>query len=251
MKLLYEGPSLLDGAPIVALLTGDDKPSENKKTGPMLQTYIMRADIPPHVAVKTKQDVSICGDCPMRGDKCYVEAWQDPNNIWKRYKRGNYETGNAKLFGLNRAIRVGSYGDPGAIPVQIWEALLCKASGHTGYTHQSNDELAGMVQRSVESAREAIEYQAQGWKTFRIKLPEEPLLENEVMCPFEKTGLQCIQCQMCDGKSHNVAVNVHGAQHKVNNYVKYKQNLELQQFESLRDLSIRVETALPRQAQAA
>ena len=45
--VLYEGPSLLDGEPIVAILTGLRSSSGNRKTGAMLQTWILRADVSP------------------------------------------------------------------------------------------------------------------------------------------------------------------------------------------------------------
>ena len=62
--IIYQGPSLLDGLPIVAIATYSDK---NTKTGKVLQTYIMRSDISPLEASKTGQDFSICGDCKFRG----------------------------------------------------------------------------------------------------------------------------------------------------------------------------------------
>jgi hypothetical protein len=64
--ILYEGPSVIDGAPIVAIATGFKSPSSNDKTGTMIQVWILRADIAPHEAQKTGADESICGDCPMR-----------------------------------------------------------------------------------------------------------------------------------------------------------------------------------------
>jgi hypothetical protein len=42
--VLYRGPSLLDGSPIVAIATIG---STNVKTGPMVQTWILRADMNP------------------------------------------------------------------------------------------------------------------------------------------------------------------------------------------------------------
>ena len=48
--IIYQGPSLLDGLPIVAIATYSDK---NTKTGKVLQTYIMRSDISPLDASKT------------------------------------------------------------------------------------------------------------------------------------------------------------------------------------------------------
>jgi hypothetical protein len=61
---VWEGPSELDGAPIMLLLTGLAKSSKNAKTGDLLQTWILRSDVAPHVAVKTGQDSSVCGFVP-------------------------------------------------------------------------------------------------------------------------------------------------------------------------------------------
>ena len=62
--ILYEGDSLLDGKPIVAIaLTG----SSNSKTGKMVQILYIRTDIDPISANKSGEDFSICGDCKLRG----------------------------------------------------------------------------------------------------------------------------------------------------------------------------------------
>jgi len=80
--IIYNGPSLLDGKPIVVIATYSNR---NTKTGHVVQTYILRSDIHPLEASKTGEDYSICGECPMRGEltrdpsrkqakgrKCYV-----------------------------------------------------------------------------------------------------------------------------------------------------------------------------------
>ena len=64
--VLYRGPSLLDGKPIVCIATGLRSPSGNPKTGPMVQTWIMREDVAPHTAQKSGEDSSVCGDCALR-----------------------------------------------------------------------------------------------------------------------------------------------------------------------------------------
>ena len=63
-SIIYSGPSMLDGQPIivVAIVT-----SGNVKTGNMLQTHIIRADVSPMHASKTGADFSICGNCTHRG----------------------------------------------------------------------------------------------------------------------------------------------------------------------------------------
>jgi len=63
--IIYKGPSLLDGKPIVVIATFSNR---NTKTGAVVQTYILRSDINPLEASKTGEDFSICGDCTMRGE---------------------------------------------------------------------------------------------------------------------------------------------------------------------------------------
>ena len=63
--IIYKGPSLLDGQPIVVIATYSNR---NTKTGRVVQTYIIRADMDPRDASKTGADYSICGDCVMRGE---------------------------------------------------------------------------------------------------------------------------------------------------------------------------------------
>ena len=58
--IAYEGPSEIDGAPIVVIVNKIDG-SKNAKTGALVQTFIIRSDIAPTDALKTGADYSICG----------------------------------------------------------------------------------------------------------------------------------------------------------------------------------------------
>jgi len=91
--ILYKGPSVIDGKPIVAIAMFS---KANTKTGPVVQTYILVDGIPPLEASKTGADFSICGDCIMRGDttrdpkrkqaknrRCYVNLGQGPTIVYK------------------------------------------------------------------------------------------------------------------------------------------------------------------------
>lgn len=66
----WRGPSPIDGAPIVMIMTGlsrkASEQSKNTKTGPMVQTHIVRQDMAPVVAMMNGADRAICGDCPLR-----------------------------------------------------------------------------------------------------------------------------------------------------------------------------------------
>jgi len=65
--VLYRGPSEIDGQPIICIATGLEDGGSNSKTGPMIQVYILRADMNPLVAAQTGDDASICGGCRHRG----------------------------------------------------------------------------------------------------------------------------------------------------------------------------------------
>ncbi len=72
--LLFEGNSLINDEPIVAIATGLQRPSTNRKTGPMIQTWILHRDELPTQAIKSGSDEAICGTCPARGRWCYVQV---------------------------------------------------------------------------------------------------------------------------------------------------------------------------------
>jgi len=60
MKILgyiaYEGPSKIDGAPIVVIVNKINGDSKNDKTGAIVQTFIIRSDIAPMAALQTGAD---------------------------------------------------------------------------------------------------------------------------------------------------------------------------------------------------
>jgi hypothetical protein len=64
--LVWSGPSPVDGKPIMFIITNLIRDSENSKTGPMVQSFIMRQDIKPVEAIKSGDDESVCGSCPLR-----------------------------------------------------------------------------------------------------------------------------------------------------------------------------------------
>ncbi len=209
--VLFRGPSLLDGSPILCVATGLRSPSQNSATGPMIQTWIMRADVDPVTARRTGQDASVCGDCALRAGACYVVLMQAPLNIWKQDQAGAYPPFARRYEYLfrDRGIRLGSYGDPAAVPTRIWGRLVRLARTHTGYTHQwrtCDQDLRHYLMASVETPEQLQEARALGWRTYRVRLSEEPLLDNEFLCPksdeFEEEHgyrLQCIQCGACSG----------------------------------------------------
>jgi len=224
MHLLYDGTSLIDGKPILVLATGFNRPSANKKTGPMIQTFILRKDISPVDACKLGEDVSVCGDCKMRNGSCYVLVFQAPQNVWRSYNNNTPKLfEDLKALGKNRIIRIGSYGDPAAVPVKIWQQFVSKSRAYTGYTHQWKNctpELNNICMASVDNVAEMKQANNLGWKTFRIKIEANSELEHsEIICKAERDELAtCMTCTLCDGNKVNVAVTLHGSKVKINKF---------------------------------
>ena len=209
--ILYRGPSELDGKPIVVVATGLGRSSRNEKTGDMVQTWIMRDDVDPWDAVKSGQDASVCGDCPHRGASCYVKVFQAPKSVWKAVQRGVYpvaaDMAAVTAMGRGRMVRLGSYGDPAAVPAHIWGALTAEASGWTGYTHQWRwaSHLQPLVMASVDTPDERAAAEREGWRTFRVRLASEPIdKRGEFICPASAEAGQrtdCAACKACMGTS--------------------------------------------------
>lgn len=227
--IAWRGASLLDGKPVVCVVTFD---SGNAKTGDMAQAWILADNgETPHANNKSGADFSVCGDCKHRGGSCYVTLIHGPRAVYASVLAGRYEPLEAfpaeqakRLKGYN--LRIGAYGDPAAVPVDVWTNLAAAAEGRTGYTHQWNKPqfagLSSLVMASVDTPEEQAQAQALGFRTFRIRLPEEALIKGEIVCPAakESTGkfkLSCDQCRACAGKDTagrrgNVAIIVHGGE---------------------------------------
>lgn len=231
--ILYRGPSVLDGAPIIVVATGLGRGSLNAKTGNLVQTWILREDISPLEAVRTGADSSICGDCPHRGTivdgknvdrSCYVSVFQAPLSVWNSYKRGIYPDAPADVL-AGRNVRLGAYGDPAAVPQHVWDQLLAEATSVVGYTHQwrAFPALARYCMASCDSVADYLDAKALKWRTFRVRSDKDRLLTREVACPASKemgVKTNCALCKACGGNSAkarvDIAIIAHGAPSKIN-----------------------------------
>lgn len=245
--VFYEGPSLIDGAPIVAIATFK---TANEKTGNLIQTWILRSDMHPIHAINDGSDESICGKCPLRGRiadasertkpsqfggsttnkdrSCYVLIQNAPTNIYHSYKNGQYPTLNEshrKHF-RGKGMRYGAYGDPTAVPESAWDDLrsYVVSKKRPGYTHQwKSRKFSGWktkVMASTHSLAESKLAQSRGWRTFRTIARIEDLADNEIICPASEEGgyrHSCETCGACDGrrdkndKRMNIAIVSHGS----------------------------------------
>jgi hypothetical protein len=233
--VLYEGASMIDGAPIVCIATGINTDSTNGKTGALIQTWIMRGDVSPRVAINTGDDASICGDCALRGvvidgknvgRRCYVRIDNAPRNTWSTWKRGRYLTAWDEATFTDRVVRLGAYGDPAAVPFHVWQRVLARAAFHTGYTHQwaRFPEFAAWVMASCDSAADRVHAKFLGFRTFRVRAESEAREQGEVICPASKEAginTNCFACHACGGHASKARADIviadHGPQrHAVN-----------------------------------
>ena len=227
--VFFTGESLIDGMPVIGIATGLKKPSINTKTGPMIQIYILRADTPPKEAADMGLDVSVFGNCQLRPiiaaviaaktgndiSECYVDKIRGPNAVWHSWNNGNIAfIKPAELADIiddtGAAIRYGAYGDPAAIPNNIWYTLSKNNSiAATGYTHQwrsVDPRFRSICMASVDTPEQYHEARENGWRTFRTRHASMDLLEGEFICPASEEGgkrTACDRCGLGGGKGEN------------------------------------------------
>lgn len=224
--IIYRGPSLLNQAPIVVVAI--TKKSTNVKTGNVVQTYILVDNGESPVAnVKALADAAICGSCPHRrgmGGSCYVNLGQGPRAVADGIVRGIYpfDPAAAAAASTDRVVRLGTYGDPAAVPAQVWDALLANAAGNLGYSHQWKSGQAQHVMHlcmaSADSESDRDLAKSMGYRTFRVRVAEEPIRAGEFVCPASKEAgykKTCATCGACSGgvnsKKADPAIIVHGS----------------------------------------
>ena len=235
--IAYEGPSEIDGAPIVVIVNKIDNGSTNAKTGAIVQTFIIRSDISPVEALQTGADESICGDCAHRpyliktGESdeppCYVQVAKSVLSVFNAYKRGRYVKADPATIAKalqGKIVRLGTYGDPFAAPVAMWNQIIRYAAGRRGYTHQwqradfDAAAWAPLVMASADTIDQAAHANLLGMRVFRVSIgvDKQP---GEAVCPASAEGLRkstCAKCTLCAGTSiqaRDVVIADHAAGH--------------------------------------
>ena len=192
----------------VIIATGFASPSDNRKTGDMIQIWILVKACDPVQAIKEGLDRLICGSCVHRGDgtgkerSCYVNVGQAPLGIWRAWKAGAYLPLPSVSVFVGRRVRFGAYGDPTWLPLSLALAIAGIASGHTGYTHQwRKPSLQGwrqILMASVDTTAELLIARSMGWSTFRVT-PDLDHHSFETLCASERNGTPCSICLGCPG----------------------------------------------------
>lgn len=259
--IIYDGPSVLDGSPVLGVVTGAlegrvQRPTSNKKIahGYAVQLWIIQRDLHPLDALRTGGDAGVCGACPLRpqADRarlCYVNP-MTISQVWKHVRRPDverltpYEVGRHRM-GLARYVRLGAYGDPVALPFEVCDDLLrgARAAGArawSGYTHAWRSDVAEpfkkVLMASCDSISEQTEAQSRGWRTFTI-LPRNynQTVAGAIDCPASSESgklTTCATCRLCNGKKgvddlrKSITIQAHGPGAKaLSNYVNHLHTL--------------------------
>jgi hypothetical protein len=197
----------------VIIATGFSTKSDNRKTGDMIQIWILVKSVDPVEAIKSGLDRLICGSCVHRGDghgkerSCYVNVGQAPLGIWRAWRAGKYPTLQFMDCFAGRKVRFGAYGDPTHIPIGLALAIAGVSSGWTGYTHQwRKPSLQGwrqLLMASVDTTAELLIARSMGWSTFRVT-PDLDHHSFEKLCASDRDGTPCADCLFCDGSRSGI-----------------------------------------------
>jgi hypothetical protein len=225
--LIGEYPSPINGRPIIAI--ANLASTNSKVTGASgiatAGIYILSADTDPRALVRTGEDTSICGDCPLSsGSGCYVRTDRGPLRAWTRYINREYRPYDVKRF-AGLFVRLGEYGDPAFIPIATIRAIVKQSAGHTGYTHAWTyrpKAYARFLMASVSTVKAAVVARRRGYRTFRVRAAAEALETREIACPAsaeQNHRLTCAECGACDGalrgvRRVNVSIIAHGARRR-------------------------------------
>lgn len=233
--IAYQGPSLIDGAPIVVIINKVHSASANDKTGAMVQSFIIRSDIAPMAAIASGADESICGACPHRpllarasgAAPCYVQVAKSVNSVYEAYKRGRYQVATPAELSIilaGKMVRIGTYGDGAAAPVEMWRTIVSMARGHAGYSHQwqradfDHSAWAPLVMASADTLEESALANLHGMRTFRVSIGLD-VQSGEISCPASSEGgrkSNCAKCGLCGGTSKSakdIVIADHAAGH--------------------------------------
>lgn len=236
--VLYSGPSQIDGRPIVAIVTGTRDGSANRKTGAMWQVWILSQAAKPTAAFAMGEDTSVCGTCYHRGERtesgetlrprtCYVNLGQGPNSVYAAWERGRYPSMEEYLENpvnptAAHGCRFGAYGDPYAVPLEVWRAFRARFSFdvQTAYSHQwriAPREYAEFCMASADTEREVAAANAAGWRAFYVAPHGGGSVRGAVHCPSDPAGtvhISCAECGQCNGTAgryrRNVYIGAHG-----------------------------------------
>ncbi len=249
----YRGLSPYNGRPILAVVYCVKYTSGDTKLGDMCQLAIYVDGMSPAEAARTGEDVAVCDACPLRPSPgghgiCYVVL---PSHIRRPWEMSCGKPADlaAACEAIGRAgvpFRLGSYGNASAMPLGVVEVLVAAAKSdhtsarHTGYIRdwdRADQRFSKYVMASVLSPEERVRAKALGYRTFRIKGPDEPVGQGEILCPasLAKGRVTCASCLLCSGTdgrgTMDIAIDIHGSGNKDRKYFELREKIARREAE--------------------
>lgn len=187
------------------------KTSENDKTGNMIQSYLIDKE-----RINEKRVYGThCEKCNIV-DKCYVQ--HDKVSVRGALKKliGNQNTSyhfvtlDQALTYLqisNKKLRMGSYGDPSALPLSDLEKIKKAVKGRmTSYTHfwrEIPTQYRRYCMASVETPSDRLLAESLGYRCYVVTKDDEEVDTSLVICPNYTHNVTCDDCMLCDGAKDN------------------------------------------------
>ncbi len=241
--VIYHGPSLINGEKIVVIATGvSGNKSDNEKTGAVIQCWILHAGLEPLAANHKGLDESVCSSCKHRHFRsCYVNFARGPEQVYQTWKDGKYpvlDMDNPRTPEIfrDKIIRLGAFGDPVAVPVEVWDTITQRCISHLGYTHQWKQKRNNVYKKycmaSCDTLGEVYKAKFRRWRPFYVRQEGEALPPGFFECPASKAAgkrLTCAECKACAGGTHcwgqaSPSIVVHGPSWKT---VFFKRGMKL------------------------
>ena len=242
---VFRGVSSFNGDPVVGHLFTVATRSRNRKVGNMAQLAVFVDGISMENAYKSGADEAVCGDCPLRPrnlNVCYAVQGPYLGNVERkgRHLTPDLDRACGALKRRQKPLRLGAYGDAACLPFLVVKRLVDAAgpAGQTMFTRgwrTCDPHFQSLAMASVFSLAEQAEARSLGWRTFRVRLPGDPLHQGEISCPAVSPGsaVQCAQCLLCSGISGRggmigkdravrgrcISVEVHGTPDRVRRFV--------------------------------
>ena len=240
-QVLFNAVSQLNGDRIKVYWS---QTSSNSKTGNIPNINFMPDNVKPTDSVKSGDDASVCGNCPLRPinfnpkthDKpCYLNLGFGQNSIFNADGRGNIPSFNweAKTI-LEDIIRIGTWGDSASLEKSLLLQIVKLAKRVVNYTHQWElkkfNFLKAFSMASVHTVADKIKANKLGFRTFRTIKPlpfadhvkhinkgknyAKDLQADEILCPnFVNDSVKCKQCGLCCGDQIKSRVNIVNPSH--------------------------------------
>jgi hypothetical protein len=207
-------------------------PSQNGKTGDMVQVSIMRADVAPVDAWRAGDDGAVCPDAcahrsrPRGGSgTCYVNKGRlTASHAAALREIAAGRVGFPPGLFAGATVRLGMEGDPAAVPLRVLARVLAGARRHTAYTAAWRTldaaSWAPLVMASCDTPAAAADARAAGWRVFAASssAADDGLYQAAGMrpCPSDTVNLTCERCGGCDGTARGARrpsffVRMHGA----------------------------------------